>query len=114
VLPPGKRFRDMELLSGGEQTLSALALLFAIQSFRATGFFILDEVDAALDSANVAQVARFVRKRAAAGLQFIVISHKERMYERGNSLVGVYRRNAIDSSRCLTLDLLAYEEGEVA
>lgn len=61
-MPPTKRFRDMEALSGGEKTVAALALLFAIQSFRPSPFFVLDEVDAALDAGNVARVANYLRQ----------------------------------------------------
>ncbi|KAJ3113857.1 Structural maintenance of chromosomes protein 1 [Phlyctochytrium bullatum] len=65
AMPPMKRFRDMEQLSGGEKTVAALALLFAIHSYRPAPFFVLDEVDAALDNANVARVAGYIRRRAA-------------------------------------------------
>ncbi|KAG2428316.1 hypothetical protein HXX76_010464 [Chlamydomonas incerta] len=63
AIPPAKRFRDMEQLSGGEKTVAALALLFALHSFRPSPFFVLDEVDAALDAANVARVAHYIRRR---------------------------------------------------
>ena len=66
AMPPAKRYRDMDALSGGEKTLSALALLFAVHSFQAAPFFVLDEVDAALDAANVARVARYVRAKTRA------------------------------------------------
>ncbi|EGV63322.1 hypothetical protein CANTEDRAFT_114616 [Yamadazyma tenuis ATCC 10573] len=62
AMPPMKRFRDMELLSGGEKTMAALALLFAIHSFHPSPFFVLDEVDAALDSANVNKIANYIKK----------------------------------------------------
>jgi structural maintenance of chromosome 1 len=62
-MPPTKRFRDMEQLSGGEKTVAALALLFALHSYRPSPFFVLDEVDAALDATNVARVAHYVRSR---------------------------------------------------
>ncbi|KAJ3214675.1 Structural maintenance of chromosomes protein 1 [Dinochytrium kinnereticum] len=65
AMPPMKRFRDMEQLSGGEKTVAALALLFAVHSYRPAPFFVLDEVDAALDNANVGRVAAYIRKRAA-------------------------------------------------
>ena len=61
AMPPSKRYREMEMLSGGEKTIAALALLFAIHSYRASPFFVLDEVDAALDKSNVEKMARFVR-----------------------------------------------------
>ena len=56
AMPPTKRFRDMEQLSGGEKTVAALGLLFAIHSFHPSPFFVLDEVDAALDNTNVEKV----------------------------------------------------------
>ena len=58
AMPPMKRFRDMDQLSGGEKTVAALALLFAIHSFRPAPFFVMDEVDAALDNVNVKKVRR--------------------------------------------------------
>ncbi|KAG1680337.1 hypothetical protein FOA52_015427 [Chlamydomonas sp. UWO 241] len=67
AMPPTKRFRDMEQLSGGEKTLASLALLFAIHSYRPSPFFVLDEVDAALDATNVARVAHYIRAKVFAG-----------------------------------------------
>ncbi|KAJ2349605.1 Structural maintenance of chromosomes protein 1, partial [Coemansia sp. RSA 2618] len=64
AMPPLKRFRDMDQLSGGEKTVAALALLFSLQTFRPAPFFVLDEVDAALDLANVAKLANFLRENA--------------------------------------------------
>ncbi|KAJ2785913.1 Structural maintenance of chromosomes protein 1, partial [Coemansia javaensis] len=64
AMPPLKRFRDMDQLSGGEKTVAALALLFSLQSFRPAPFFVLDEVDAALDLANVVKLANFLRDSA--------------------------------------------------
>lgn len=110
AMPPMKRFRDMEQLSGGEKTVAALALLFAIHSYQPAPFFVLDEVDAALDNTNVAKIANYIRRHASDAFQFIVISLKGSLYERGNSLVGVYRDQDLNSSRSLTLDLTRYEE----
>ena len=119
-----KRFRDMEQLSGGEKTVAALALLFAIHrwvffllslpedsqqcgvfSYQPAPFFVLDEVDAALDNTNVAKIANYIRSQASDSFQFIVISLKGSLYERGNSLVGIYRDQEVNSSRTLTLDV---------
>ncbi|CAM0873936.1 unnamed protein product [Alopecurus aequalis] len=120
VMPPTKRFRDMELLSGGEKTVAALALLFAIHSFRPSPFFILDEVDAALDNLNVAKVAGFIKSKSCrrvgeeqdcdggCGFQSIVISLKDRFYDKAEALVGVYRDLERSCSRTLTFDLTKY------
>ncbi|TFK73385.1 condensin complex subunit SMC1 [Pluteus cervinus] len=110
AMPPMKRFRDMEQLSGGEKTVAALALLFAIHSYQPAPFFVLDEVDAALDNTNVAKIANYIRTHASDTFQFIVISLKGSLYERGNSLVGIYRDQDVNSSRTLTLDLTQYDE----
>ncbi|KAK9474689.1 RecF/RecN/SMC protein [Dipodascopsis tothii] len=108
AMPPMKRFRDMDLLSGGEKTMAALALLFAIHSFRPSPFFVLDEVDAALDNANVAKIAKYIQGHASADFQFIVISLKNTLYQHSNALVGIYRAQDENSSRALTLDLQPY------
>ncbi|CAG7853227.1 Structural maintenance of chromosomes protein 1 AltName: Full=Chromosome segregation protein smc1; AltName: Full=Cohesin complex subunit psm1 [Serendipita indica DSM 11827] len=109
AMPPMKRFRDMDQLSGGEKTVAALALLFAIHSFQPSPFFVLDEVDAALDNTNVAKVANYIRQHCADTFQFIVISLKGSLYERSHSLVGIYRDQDVNSSSTLTLDLAAYD-----
>ncbi|KAF8214101.1 condensin complex subunit SMC1 [Mycena galopus ATCC 62051] len=109
AMPPMKRFRDMEQLSGGEKTVAALALLFAIHSYQPAPFFVLDEVDAALDNTNVAKIANYIQSQASDAFQFIVISLKGSLYERGNSLVGIYRDQDVNSSRTLTLDLTQYD-----
>ncbi|GAA5911296.1 cohesin subunit SMC1 [Sporobolomyces salmoneus] len=108
AMPPLKRFRDMEQLSGGEKTMAALALLFAIHSFHPSPFFVLDEVDGALDNTNVQRVARYVQQRTEQGdFQCIVITHKLLMYESSNALVGIYREGG---SKTLTLDLTQYAD----
>lgn len=106
AMPPAKRFRDMDQLSGGERTVAALALLFAVHDFRPSPFFVMDEIDAALDNVNVTRVANYIRARADEGsLQFVVISLKDNFYERANGLVGIYRDRAINGSNTVTLDL---------
>lgn len=64
VMPPGKQFRDMAALSGGEKTQAALALIFALHAARPSPFLVMDEIDAALDATNVHRVAAYVRARA--------------------------------------------------
>ncbi|KAE8730632.1 Structural maintenance of chromosomes protein 1 [Hibiscus syriacus] len=122
AMPPTKRFRDMEQLSGGEKTVAALALLFSIHSYRPSPFFILDEVDAALDNLNVAKVAGFIRSKScdgarasqdtegSSGFQSIVISLKDSFYDKAEALVGVYRDSDMGCSRTLTFDLTKYRE----
>ncbi|XP_008382865.3 structural maintenance of chromosomes protein 1 [Malus domestica] len=122
AMPPTKRFRDMEQLSGGEKTVAALALLFSIHSFRPSPFFILDEVDAALDNLNVAKVAGFIRSKSregaranqddegGGGFQSIVISLKDSFYDKADALVGVYRDCERSCSETLTFDLTKYRE----
>lgn len=109
AMPPTKRFRDMDQLSGGERTVAALALLFAIHDFRPSPFFVLDEIDAALDNLNVGKVSKYVKSRAP-DLQTIVISLKDSFYERADALVGIYRDVSLKSSRLLTLDLSTFDE----
>ncbi|KAK6373886.1 Structural maintenance of chromosomes protein 1 [Exophiala oligosperma] len=108
TMPPTKRFRDMEHLSGGEKTMAALALLFAIHSYQPSPFFVLDEVDAALDNANVGKLVNYVRNHAGPGMQFIVISLKTGFFQGSEALVGVYRDQGANSSKTLTLDLRKY------
>ncbi|KAI7829976.1 cohesin complex subunit psm1 [Kickxella alabastrina] len=168
AMPPLKRFSDMEQLSGGEKTVAALALLFSLQTFRPAPFFVLDEVDAALDPLNVAKLANYLREHArgtanapgadsnadadteeeadpaeeaidpeashyslrqstrikkpaavlagaaaavspvsplAGDFQFIVISLKQELFERAQTLVGIYRDQPQNSSQVLTIDL---------
>ncbi|KPI41684.1 Structural maintenance of chromosomes protein 1 [Cyphellophora attinorum] len=109
TMPPAKTFRDMEHLSGGEKTMAALALLFAIHSYQPSPFFVLDEVDAALDNANVAKLVNYVRGHKGPGMQFIVISLKTGFFQGSEALVGVYRDQGGNSSRALTLDLRKYD-----
>ena len=108
AMPPMKRFRDMEQLSGGEKTVAALSLLFAIHSFRPAPFFIMDEVDAALDNVNVLKVCNYIQQRSS-DFQCIVISLKDMFYERSESLVGICRDVSSNSSRTMTLDLTKFD-----
>ncbi|KAM0787898.1 hypothetical protein ACM66B_003947 [Microbotryomycetes sp. NB124-2] len=110
AMPPMKRFRDMDQLSGGERTMASLSLLFAIHSYQPSPFFVLDEVDAALDNTNVARVARYIQNIASPEFQFIVISLKNAFFEQAASLVGIYRQDG--GSRNLTLDLSKYAQAQ--
>jgi chromosome segregation protein len=86
--PPGKRTRNINLLSGGEKSLSAIALLFAIFKFRPSPFCLLDEVDAALDEANVERFTRLLRDYGGE-TQFILITHNRRSMEVADVMYGV-------------------------
>ena len=86
--PPGKKLQHLGLLSGGERALTAIALLFAILRVRPVPFCILDEVEAALDEANVARFAKYV-KLYSDNTQFIVITHRKGTMEEADVLYGV-------------------------
>uniref|UniRef100_M3YXT1 Structural maintenance of chromosomes protein n=1 Tax=Mustela putorius furo TaxID=9669 RepID=M3YXT1_MUSPF len=87
---PGKRFMPMDNLSGGEKCVAALALLFAVHSFRPAPFFVLDEVDAALDNTNIGKVSSYIKEQSQEQFQMIIISLKEEFYSRADALIGVY------------------------
>ncbi len=88
VQPPGKKLQNMMLLSGGERALVALALIFAILKMRPAPFYILDEIEASLDDANVYKFAEYLR-RYTDKLQFIVITHRKGTMEASDILYGV-------------------------
>lgn len=156
AVPPAKRWRQMEELSGGEkvrslipgqpliplfrlccvpmllcgvmeslkslncfpQTVAALALLFAIQSYNPAPFFVLDEIDAALDASNVARVANYIRERTrpaegGRAFQAVVISLKDQFFSLADALVGVTKNPKRGGcSTVLTLDLNRFGEPE--
>eukprot|EP01084_Bolivina_argentea_P186866 322003_1 len=113
AMPPGKPFRDIQQLSGGEKSVASLALLFAIHSYKQSPFFILDEIDAALDQKNVQRVCNYIRKKSMQNTQIIVISLKDKFFSNANSLIGVCknRRNG-DCSMVLSIDLTKYDEND--
>ena len=88
AVPPGKGIKNTKLLSGGEATLTAIALLFAVLSIRTVPFCILDEVEAALDEANVDMFGKYL-KEIESSTQFIIITHKKRTMEYTNNLYGI-------------------------
>uniref|UniRef100_K1Q630 Structural maintenance of chromosomes protein n=1 Tax=Magallana gigas TaxID=29159 RepID=K1Q630_MAGGI len=108
---PGKRFRPMDNLSGGEKTVAALALLFAIHSYQPAPFFVLDEIDAALDNTNIGKVASYICEQSRASFQCIVISLKEEFYNKSDALIGIYpEQGDCVISNVLTLDLKQYPD----
>ena len=86
--PPGKKLQKLSLLSGGEKALTAIAILFAILRLRPMPFCVLDEIEAALDEANVDRFARYLKKFSEE-TQFIVITHRKPTMELADALFGV-------------------------
>jgi chromosome segregation protein len=86
--PPGRKVLNIDAMSGGEKTLTALAFLFAIQKFRPAPFYILDEIDAALDKPNTKKIAELLKKYRT-NAQFIVISHNDTMIQAADCVYGV-------------------------
>ncbi len=86
--PPGKKLQSLSLLSGGEKALTAIAILFAILKLRPMPFCLLDEIEAALDDANVERFAKYLHNFAQ-DTQFIVITHRKPTMELADSLFGV-------------------------
>ncbi len=86
--PPGKKLQNLQLLSGGERALTAIALLFAILRIKPVPFCVLDEVEAALDEANVARFAQYLREFSGQ-TQFIVVTHRKGTMEEADVLYGV-------------------------
>lgn len=88
ALPPGKKLQHISLLSGGEKTLTAISLLFAILRVRPVPFCILDEVEAALDEVNVDNFGKYLKKYKG-DTQFILITHKKKTMEYADILYGI-------------------------
>ena len=103
VAPPGKVIKNLEALSGGEQALVAISIYFAILAVNPAPFCILDEIEAALDDANVVRFAQYLR-RVSDKTQFIVITHRRGTMEAANVLYGVTMQED-GVSKLLKLDL---------
>ena len=86
--PPGKKLQNMMQLSGGEKSLTAISLLFAIQSLKPSPFCLLDEIEAALDDSNVSRFAGYLDKLTK-HTQFVVITHRKGTMEAANRLYGI-------------------------
>jgi len=86
--PPGKRLQNVQLLSGGEKALTAMALMFAIFKYRPSPFCLLDEIDAPLDDANIGRFIEMLQGMQA-HTQFILITHNRKTMEIANRLYGV-------------------------
>ena len=100
--PPGKKLQNINLLSGGEKTLTAIALMFAVLKAKPTPFCILDEVEAALDDANIDRFIQALRKFD--GIQFALVTHQKATMEQADVLYGVTMPEK-GVSKVLSLDL---------
>jgi len=90
VRPPKKSWKNISNLSGGEKTLSSLALVFALHHYKPTPLYVMDEIDAALDFKNVSIVANYIKERTR-NAQFVIISLRNNMFELADRLVGIYK-----------------------
>ena len=106
VQPPGKKLQNMMLLSGGERAFTAIALLFAIIKLRPAPFCILDEIEAALDDANVYKFAEYIRRHVDFS-QFILITHRKGTMESADTIYGVtMKEKGVSKIVSLKLDQL--------
>ncbi|MCO5547330.1 hypothetical protein L7F22_000778 [Adiantum nelumboides] len=90
VRPPKKSWKNIGNLSGGEKTLSSLALVFALHHYKPTPLYVMDEIDAALDFKNVSIVGHYIKDRTK-DAQFIIISLRNNMFELADRLIGIYK-----------------------
>jgi len=105
VRPPKKSWKNISNLSGGEKTLSSLALVFALHHYKPTPLYVMDEIDAALDFRNVSIVANYIKERTK-NAQFIIISLRNNVFELADRLVGIYKTN--DCTKSITIDPKAF------
>lgn len=106
--PPGKKLTTISLLSGGEKTLTAISLLFAILNVRTVPFCLFDEVEAALDEANVAQFGKYLNNYKDK-TQFLIITHKKKTMEYANTLYGITMQES-GVSKLVSVKLEDHEE----
>lgn len=106
--PPGKKLTTISLLSGGEKTLTAISLLFAILNVRTVPFCLFDEVEAALDEANVAQFGKYL-DHYKNKTQFLIITHKKKTMEYANTLYGITMQES-GVSKLVSVKLTDHEE----
>ncbi|XP_022172388.1 structural maintenance of chromosomes protein 4 [Myzus persicae] len=103
VRPPKKTWKVISNLSGGEKTLSSLALVFALHYYKPSPLYVMDEIDAALDFKNVSIIAYYIKERTK-NSQFIIISLRSNMFEKANVLVGIYKTNDCTATSSVTTD----------
>ena len=98
----GNRFMDIKSLSGGEKTLTALSFIFAIQEYQPASFYILDEIDAALDKHNAETLAKLIRSYSDKA-QYIVISHNDSLISEADTLFGVSMKEGVSKVTSLRI-----------
>lgn len=96
------KFLDIKGLSGGEKTLAALSLIFALQEFQPAAFYLMDEVDAALDKHNSELLSKLIAKYSQ-GAQYLLISHNDSVITEANTVYGVSMQDGISKVTCLKL-----------
>lgn len=101
VRPPKKSWKHIANLSGGEKTLSSLALVFALHHYKPTPLYVMDEIDAALDFKNVSIVAHYIKERTK-NAQFVIISLRNNMFELADRLVGIYKTD--NATKSITIN----------
>ncbi|KAI8084271.1 uncharacterized protein B0P05DRAFT_534893 [Gilbertella persicaria] len=99
-------WKNISNLSGGEKTLSSLALVFALHHFKPTPLYVMDEIDAALDFRNVSIVANYIAERTK-NAQFVIISLRNNMFELADRLVGIYKTNHCTKSIAINPNMIA-------
>jgi structural maintenance of chromosome 4 len=105
VMPPKKSWKCVSNLSGGEKTLSSLALIFALHKYKPSPFYVMDEIDAALDYRNVSVISNYIREMSSSA-QFIVVSLRNDMFELSRTLLGVYKTRNISRFLVVNIDSL--------
>ena len=103
IMPSKKAWKQVSHLSGGEKTLSSLSLIFALHKYKPSLFYIMDEIDAALDFKNVSIIAQYISRINS---QFIIISLRNDMFEMANTLLGVYKTNDASKTVIVNVDKL--------
>jgi chromosome segregation protein len=104
-----KKILNIDAMSGGEKTLTALGFLFAIQAYHASPFYILDEIDAALDKVNTKKISDFIKKYSQE-TQFIVISHNDITIQTADNVFGVSMEDGV--SKIFSIRMPGAQEGK--
>ncbi|KAJ3660188.1 hypothetical protein Zmor_004654 [Zophobas morio] len=107
VRPPRKSWKAISNLSGGEKTLSSLALVFALHYYKPSPLYVMDEIDAALDFKNVSIVGHYIKERTK-NAQFIIISLRSNMFELCDNLIGIYK--IFNCTKSITIDPRGFDD----